>query len=362
MIVCNAIPDGVLAWRGRRRVGLIHSRWEQRRRARPHETCGGRRQRGTRLLLHTDLQFCSLLHQNLAPKLQDSATILFFGHLTPTLPKQVYLPYTATMKFKELQTAEAPAKHRLQCRHCRGIISVRARAIAHDSCAASSKPWMNGETLTHPEYRACEGFCKKCTHQRPRKPEFLKPRLRATSHTRLRARNHLHFKHSHWWKRQSRSNFASHYAWGTNGVFEGKMDSYMASKWITFHGHLDCFQKKSPLGGRLNTRSRDHDTLNVHNHWFILFYHAWRPVWIEIHWNSIWLRTRSHMTSHYTWRSVATLWFWRCLGTAFGHFLLGSHNSMVTALGSCVWSGFWRFLQTKVLQQLCSGFSSTLHE
>ena len=29
----------------------------------------------------------------------------------------------------------------------------------------------------------------------------------------------LHFKHSCWWKRQSRSKFASHYAWGTNGVY-----------------------------------------------------------------------------------------------------------------------------------------------
>jgi hypothetical protein len=34
----------------------------------------------------------------------------------------------------------------------------------------------------------------------------------------------LHFKHSHWWKWQSRSKFASHYAWGTNGVCECKMD------------------------------------------------------------------------------------------------------------------------------------------
>jgi len=46
----------------------------------------------------------------------------------------------------------------------------------------------------------------------------------------------LHFKHSHWWKRRTRSKFAtSHYAWGTNGVCECKMDvksiwhSYMAS-------------------------------------------------------------------------------------------------------------------------------------
>jgi hypothetical protein len=28
--------------------------------------------------------------------------------------------------------------------------------------------------------------------------------------------------------------------------------------------------------------------------------------------------------------------FGGCLGTTFGHFLLGSHNHMVTALGSCV--------------------------
>ena len=42
------------------------------------------------------------------------------------------------------------------------------------------------------------------------------------------------------------------------------------------------------------------------------------------------------MTSHYAWGSMThTTWFWRCLGTAFGYFLLGSHNFMVTALGPC---------------------------
>ena len=59
--------------------------------------------------------------------------------------------------------------------------------------------------------------------------------FRATLHTRLRAHDHYkHFKHSHWWKRRSRFKFASHYARGTNGVCECKMDvkvymeSYMA--------------------------------------------------------------------------------------------------------------------------------------
>ena len=40
-------------------------------------------------------------------------------------------------------------------------------------------------------------------------------------------------------------------------------------------------------------------------------------------------------TSHLRVRDRTT-WFWRCLGAAFGHFLLGPHNFMLTALGSCV--------------------------
>ena len=35
-------------------------------------------------------------------------------------------------------------------------------------------------------------------------------------------------------------------------------------------------------------------------------------------------------------REIIGKWFGRCIRTAFGHFLLGSHNFMVTALGSCV--------------------------
>ena len=62
----------------------------------------------------------------------------------------------------------------------------------------------------------------------------------------------LHFKHSHWWQRLSRSNSASHYARGTNGgslwLQDGckvYMDSYMASDgscfmvtWTIFKNHL----------------------------------------------------------------------------------------------------------------------------
>ena len=85
------------------------------------------------------------------------------------------------------------------------------------------------------------------------------------------------------------------------------------------------------------TQNLETMALRTLTHWLILFYHVWGSAWIEIHCNSIWLRDRSHMSSHYIWGfSDHTTWLWRCLETAFGHFLLGSHNFMVTALGLCV--------------------------
>ena len=92
-------------------------------------------------------------------------------------------------------------------------------------------------------------------------------------------------------------------------VCECKMD--VRSTWIpTCHQHGPCFMvtwiifKKSFLGGRSNTKPGDHDTPNVPNCWFILFFHVWEPAWMESHWNSIWSRAWSHMASHYTWGSV----------------------------------------------------------
>jgi len=168
-------------------------------------------------------------------------------------------------------------------------------------------------------------------------------KIRATSHTRLRARDQsLQAPHS--WKRRSQTKFASHYAWGTNAVCECKMD--VKSTWIPtwhrmdhvswLHGYMDYFQKP-PLGGRLYTKLEDHSTPNTHNRWFILFYHVWGPTWMKIYWNSIWLRTQSHMTSHYVHLRIHnhTTWFWRCVGTTFEHFLLGSHNIYVPKLFIC---------------------------
>ena len=116
--------------------------------------------------------------------------------------------------------------------------------------------------------------------------------------------------------------------WSLHGFLHG-------IKWTMFRGHLDYFQKPS-LGGRL-----EHKTGRT--------WHSERSQPLIY---SILSCGRTHMNinslkKHLVENPVTygftlhlriddhTTWFWRCVGTAFGHFLLGSHNFMVTALGSC---------------------------
>ena len=136
--------------------------------------------------------------------------------------------------------------------------------------------------------------------------------MRATSHTRLRARD------------QSTSHALSlvekaepvqvrfpprlrdqRSLWMQDGC-KVYRDSYVASNglyfmvtWIIFKHHLlevGVTQNQETMALRTLT------TVGV-----FLFYHVWGPAWMEIHWDSIWLRAQSHMTSHYTWRFVTTL-------------------------------------------------------
>jgi hypothetical protein len=110
------------------------------------------------------------------------------------------------------------------------------------------------------------------------------------------------------------------------------MDSYMASNgtcfmvtWIILKNHL--------LEVGLTQNRGDHGTPNAQNRWFILYYHVWGPACIKIHWEG---PVTYDFTPHSRVRDHTT-WCWRCVGTtAFGHFLLGSQNFIVTALGSCV--------------------------
>ena len=127
--------------------------------------------------------------------------------------------------------------------------------------------------------------------------------FRATSHTQLRARDHHTSSTLISGKDGVRSKFTSHYARGTNGVCECNME-VESTRILTWH-RMDHVSWS--LGGRPNSKPGDHGTPNIHNRWRILLYHVWGPAWIEIHWNSISLRARSHMASHHTWRSVTTL-------------------------------------------------------
>ena len=163
------------------------------------------------------------------------------------------------------------------------------------------------------------------------------------SHTRLRARDHctssILIGGKRWAGPSSlHTTLEGSPEWVQDGC-KVDMDSYVTSKgqyfmvtWILF-----LFLKKPRLGFRPRTKLGDHGTPNAHNRWFILHYHAWGPAWIGIHWNSIWLKARSHMTSHYTWESMTTLHdYGGVLGRPLDAFFWDSHNVMITALGSCV--------------------------
>ena len=72
------------------------------------------------------------------------------------------------------------------------------------------------------------------------------------------------------------------------------MDSCRISNGSCFMVILIVFKNKA-FGGRPN------------NFWFVICHHVWGPTWIEIHWNGIWLRARSHRTSRCTRGSVTTI-------------------------------------------------------
>ena len=131
-------------------------------------------------------------------------------------------------------------------------------------------------------------------------------------HTRDRgACDHLlHFKHSHWWNGRSRSKFASHYAWGIDRVCEWMqdgcevyMDSYMVLNgscfmviWIVIKIHL---LEVNPTQNQETMALRMFATVGL-----IYFIMCEGRAWMKIYWNSIWLRARIHVISHYTWGSV----------------------------------------------------------
>ena len=157
----------------------------------------------------------------------------------------------------------------------------------------------------------------------------------ATSHTRLRARDHCTSSTLILDKAQTvQVRFTlrlrdQRSMWMQVGC-KVYMDSYMASNgpcfmvtWTTFRNHL--------LEVGLNTKPGDH----WHNRWLVLFYHVWGPTWIEIHRNSIWLRAQSHMISLYTCKSMTALHdFGGVLGRPSDTFFFALSQFHARALGS----------------------------
>jgi hypothetical protein len=96
----------------------------------------------------------------------------------------------------------------------------------------------------------------------------------------------------------------------------------MASNGCCFEVTWTIF-KNPPLGGRLDTKLGEHGTLKSHNHWFIRFYHAWGPRVNATSLKEHWIGWGPDMIWEVSWDGLWT-------------HLLGPHNFMVMALGSCV--------------------------
>jgi hypothetical protein len=135
-------------------------------------------------------------------------------------------------------------------------------------------------------------------------------------------------------------------------------------KWIMFHGHLDCFQQPR-LRGRPETKPGDHGTMGISMpSIYYIFIMCEEPpplmswIYIAFGWGprQIWLHTTLEGPwSHYMILEV----FWDNLWTL----LLGSHNILFTALGSCVKSPLsfvHRYVQLGCLGGKVSSFANYL--
>ena len=83
------------------------------------------------------------------------------------------------------------------------------------------------------------------------------------------------------------------------------MDSYTASNGSCFTVTWTIFKKRLIEVGL--TQNHDTTALRTLTTVNLFYYHMWEHAWIETHFNSIWLRAPSHMTSHYTRGPVTTL-------------------------------------------------------
>ena len=93
--------------------------------------------------------------------------------------------------------------------------------------------------------------------------------LRATSHTKLRARDHYTSSTLIGGKGRVGPSLLHTMLEGPTEYVNARWikslyDFLRGIKWIVFQGHLDYFQKP-PLGGRHDTKPKDYCTPNAHN-------------------------------------------------------------------------------------------------
>jgi len=117
------------------------------------------------------------------------------------------------------------------------------------------------------------------------------PCFRATSHTRLRARDHYTWNTLIGGKDRvgpsslNKSRLRDQRSMWMQYGCKVYMDFYMASNGSCFKNHL------LEVGLTQNWETW-HSECSQPLVYFILFHHVWDPAWIWIHWNSIWLRAR----------------------------------------------------------------------
>ena len=114
------------------------------------------------------------------------------------------------------------------------------------------------------------------------------------------------------------------------------MDSYMAS-------NGSCFVVTGLCSKTTSWRQVQHKTkrpwYSERSQSLILFYHAWGPEWIEIHWNIKLVEGPITLASHYTWGSVTIV---HDVGGLMGRPLDTFFWALRIAwswLLACVWSG-----------------------
>jgi hypothetical protein len=101
---------------------------------------------------------------------------------------------------------------------------------------------------------------------------------------------------------------------------------------------------------------------------FVPFHRAWGPAWIHIHWNSNWLRARSHTNSHYTWgpwpHYMTLEVCWDSLWTlSYGFSPFHGHGSWLVCEGALrvrTWEPVWHGLYLNWELELGFGGSASL--